>query len=222
MRTSGLTGAPEMTAEELALLESELISTKAPGGVIEIGTAAGGTFVRVYKALPRDRRVRLSVVDVFTYYPDHLGVFKRTLRDNGVPEDAVDIRAARSNLALAEAVRRKESFSFIIVDASHKLKHVTQDLSWLSLLAVGGKAAFHDYGEKIPAVRIAVDKFLRRNRNYRMKARAGTLAVLEKTAPTKGGEVSYADHAFAIAYTIVQQNKKTINRLSSILRLPSR
>src|SRR5512143_2984484 len=222
MRTSGLTGAPEMTEEEIALLESELISTKAPGGVIEIGTAAGGTFARVYKALPRERRIKVSVVDVFTYYPDHLGVFKRTLEENGIPVDAVDIRATRSNLALAEALSRKESFSFIIVDASHKMKHVTQDLNWLSLLAVGGKAAFHDYGDNIPAVRMAVDKFLRRNRNYRMKARAGTLAVLEKTAPTKGGEVSYADHAFAIAYTIVQQNRKTINRLTSVLRLPTR
>jgi len=218
MRGSGLTGQTEMSGVEITLLLSEVAGSKGEGRILEIGTAAGGTLVQVLKTLPVSEHARVSVVDTFDYYPDHMGIFRRNLSDNGLDPDTIDARASRSNIALKGSIGRGETFSFIIVDGSHKLKHVMEDLRWLGLLEVGGVAALHDYSEREPGVKLAVDRFLSRNLNYKIKAQAGTLLVLEKTAVSKGAEVTWLDLIFANVYNVVLQNKKSINRVAAIFR----
>lgn len=209
----------EMTESEIALLLAELESTKNIVNILEIGTAAGGTLVHVLKSLPGVGRPKVVVIDTFDYFTDHLSVFKKNLSDNGFDPESIDARAVRSNIALKDSLRRQETFSFIIVDGSHKMKHVTQDLRWLSLLSVGGKAALHDYSDNLPGVKLAVDTFLRQNGNYKLKSKADTLMVLEKTAATSRAEVTVLNILFAFAYSIVLQNKKSINKFKAIFRL---
>ena len=218
MSGSGLTGQSEMTEPEITLLLRELKSSPANGGILEIGTAAGGTLVRILKALPDEEHRRVVVIDTFDYYPDHLGIFKNNLARNGLAPDVLDVRVTRSNIALLSAVKRDEKFSFIVVDGSHKFKHVMQDLQWLSRLSVGGMAALHDYTDHLPGVVLAVKRFLARNKNYKIKAQADTLLILEKTAEAVKSEVTPLDLLYAHAYTIVLQNKKSIRKISGMFR----
>ena len=86
---------------------------------------------------------------------------------------------------------------FILVDAGHKIRYVTQDLRWTRLLAPGGRVCFHDYAPRCPGVMKAVDHFLSDRGNYRREALAGSLLVLEKTAASPVPEVDWTDHLWA-------------------------
>jgi len=211
-----------MTAEELSLLLEELEDIPADGTILEIGTAAGGTLVKVLEKLRPEDRKRVAAVDTFDYYEDHLGIFRKNLSENGFDPDRIDARVARSTEAFVSARKNNEKLSFVIVDGSHKMKHVTQDLRWLGLLAVGGKAALHDYTEHLPGVRMAVDKFVLRNANYRVKAKAGSLVILEKTAATTWPEVTTVDLVSAYFWSVVIQNRKSLNKIIGYLMPASR
>jgi predicted O-methyltransferase YrrM len=212
--------APEMSKEETDLVRSEVKSAPAKGRILEIGTSTGGTLIEILKALPQEERPRVSVIDRFKYFPGHLGIFKGNLSKNGFDPEQVDIRVGTSSDELRKCIRGKEgSFSFIVIDTSHQLKHAMEDMRWLGLLTVGGKAAVHDYySAKFPGVKIAVDRFLARNGNYKVRAQANTLVILEKTAATTKREVTPLDLLFAYTYSIILNNrrgfKRTLGRLT--------
>lgn len=52
-----------------------------------------------------------------------------------------------------------ESLDFVFIDGNHSFEHVENDISlWFRKVKIGGLIAGHDYGEKFPGVRKAVDK----------------------------------------------------------------
>lgn len=215
MKSSKLSGDPEMTNAELALLVSELSSaanaSREKAKILEIGTAAGGTLVRMLGAIPREEHGRVGVIDPFNYFEDHLGRFRKNLTDNGYDPGTIDIRVGYSKDELKKSVERGDRFDFILFDASHKLYHTTQELRWMKLLVVGGLAAFHDYKQsKWPGVKIAVDKFLSRNPNYRIKSGADSLLVIEKTAPTTKTEVPLTTLITARIHSIIMRQKRLL------------
>ena len=50
---------------------------------------------------------------------------------NGLDAASVDFRIISSAEAFRKAEERDEQFKFILVDASHKIRHVMADLRWL-------------------------------------------------------------------------------------------
>ena len=202
----------EMTEGEIALLRSEIASSPAIGRIGEIGTAAGGTLVRLIKGFPPEELARVLVVEPFTYFENQLGVFRDNLLHHGIDPERLDVRVGRSLDAFRKAREKGERFSFIIIDASHKLKYVMQDLQWLCLLETGGKAAIHDYHENTPGVMLAVDIFLRRNPNYRRKQLKDRLLLLEKTSESTRCEVSNLNLLFASLYSNILHNKQSLKK----------
>ncbi len=127
-RASATTLKPEMTDKELSALASWIPDADLKGGRLEIGTAAGGTLCFMMKLYPDEARPRFSVVDTMAYFPDQEGIVKRNLADNGLNADEVDFRIRSSDAAFAEAEAAGDRFDFILVDASHKIRYVMDDL----------------------------------------------------------------------------------------------
>ena len=195
----------EMSPEELALLASTLRAAPSDGSYLEVGTSAGGTLCRMLAALSPAQRSRFVVVDTFEYFQDQSEIFRRNLIERGFEPDELKIRAMPSAAALLEARRTGETFAFMLIDASHKLRYVMEDLGWLGLLSAGGMAALHNYAELWPGVQIAADRFLRRNPHYAVAGRAGSLLVLRKQSVSVRPEVGLNDLVFARTRSVLMQ-----------------
>lgn len=193
MRASATTLEAEMTPEEAEALDRLLLTAKLRGTHLEIGTAAGGTLKRMMALYPKEDRPRFVVVDTMKYFPDQMNIVARNLQSVGVDPSAVDFRVGDSWAEFQKAEAAGERFDFILIDASHKLNHVTRDLSWTRMLNVGGYVAMHDYAPRFPGVTQAADKFLARYPNYSREQLAGSLLVLKKNAASAAAEVTTGD-----------------------------
>ena len=167
MRASATTLAAEVSENELAALKALLKARRLKGPHLEIGTAAGGTLKELMRCYPDSGRPRFVVVDPMRYFSDQQAIVRKNLASAGLDPDQVDFRVGMSWPAFQQASRAGERFSFIFVDGSHKIHHVTEDLAWTRLLEPGGIICFHDYNRNFPGVMLAVDRFLARYRNYR-------------------------------------------------------
>jgi len=108
--------------------------------------------------------------------------------------------------AFLQAARAGNHFSFMFIDGSHKIHHVTEDLAWTRLLDPGGIVCFHDYSEKFPGVTHAVDRFLARySRGYRVVEQVETLLIVEKLAASTTKEISSWDRVRARIVNIAHQ-----------------
>lgn len=197
VRSTAHTRAAEMAPEELACLKELLRRHQFPGRHLEIGTAAGGTLCEMLSCFPAGRIPPFTVVDTMRYFPDQLEIVRGNLRDHGFDPAAVDFRIATSDAAFHPAEAAGEAYDFMLIDGAHKIRYVTQDLRWTRLLSVGGRVCFHDYAARCPGVMRAVDHFLCRQANYQREKLAGSLLVLEKTAPSSTREISQADLLWA-------------------------
>ena len=64
------------------------------------------------------------------------------------------------SMAAVRAVEH-ESLDFVFIDGDHSYKHVKQDIEfWFQKVKPRGLIAGHDYGQKFPGVKQAVDKWL--------------------------------------------------------------
>jgi len=196
-RASATTLEPEMTDKELSALKAWIQDAELQGGRLEIGTAAGGTLCFLMKLHPDDSRPRFSVVDTMAYFPDQEAIVKRNLADNGLNADEVDFRIRSSDAAFAEAEAAGDRFDFILVDASHKIRYVMDDLRWMRLLNVGGIACFHDYAPRFKGVRWPIDRFLRRNPHFTRVGQADSLLCLRKERDGGASEVTMMDRLWA-------------------------
>jgi len=196
-RPSATTLEPEMTDKELSALRAWIEAADLKGGRLEIGTAAGGTLCFLMKLHPDDSRPRFSVVDTMAYFPDQEAIVKRNLADNGLNADEVDFRIRSSDAAFAEAEAAGDRFDFILVDASHKIRYVMDDLRWMRLLNVGGIACFHDYAPRFKGVRWPIDRFLRRNPHFTRVGQADSLLCLRKERDGGKSEVTAVDRLWA-------------------------
>ncbi len=186
-----------MTDTELSALKSWVQEAGLGGPHLEIGTAAGGTLCFLMGLYSDGLRPPFSVVDTMAYFPDQQGIVNRNLADNGLRADEVDFRTKSSDAAFAEAEQANDRFDFILVDASHKIRYVMDDLRWMRLLNVGGIACFHDYAPRFKGVRWPIDRFLRRNPHFTRVGQADSLLCLRKERAGDGSEVSLGDRLWA-------------------------
>lgn len=181
-----ITMESELTAPELGEVLKQIRQQAALKRILEVGSAAGGTLCEMIRVVDHEfepNRVEVCVVDTFEYFKDHEVIWRENLTRCGIDPDRVRLWKGKSNEV--RAGKQKELpcpyFSFILIDAGHKLKDVVRDTRWLEFLEVGGVAAFHDYSERFPGVCRAVDIFLARNPGFKMESRQGTLIVIRKT-----------------------------------------
>jgi predicted O-methyltransferase YrrM len=193
MRQSATTFSSEISARELTRLTSLLRTERFSGWHLEIGTAAGGTLKEMMLCYPTGRRPRFVVVDPMTYFPNQLSIVCRNLSSAGIAADEVEFRISKSWPALREAERANETYSFIFVDGSHKINHVTEDLAWTRLLEPGGLISVHDYEPNFKGVMAAVDRFIAQHPNYQVVDREERLIVMRKTSVSPRREISEWD-----------------------------
>lgn len=150
-------------------------------------------------AFAKESRPRFVVVDTMRYFPNQLELVKENLARHNIGMDAVDIRVAKSDAAFKHAEAAHERFDFALIDGSHKVRAVMDDLRWSRLVNVGGLICLHDYSPRFPGVQMAVNHFLRRNRNYMRVAQAGSLLALRKKAIAARPEITRLDDFYASA-----------------------
>ena len=212
MRRCSETLEAEMTPAEQQLLQDLIRKENFSGPHLEIGTAAGGTLCKMMKCFEEQTRPKFVVVDRMTYFPDQLNIVKENLASNGLSEKGVDFRTTTSAEAFALAEKQDDHFDFMLVDASHKILAVMADLRWMRMLNVGGIACFHDYADKFPGVKLSIDRFLSRYKNYEIIDLADTLLAIRKTAPCEALEVSTLDRAYSVMMYLPLEVRRKINK----------
>lgn len=212
MRASATTLEAEMTPEEAEALDRLLQTAALKGKHLEIGTAAGGTLKRMMALYPKELRPQFVVVDTMKYFPDQMGIVARNLRSAGVEPSEVDFRVGDSWGEFQRAQAAGEQFDFMLIDASHKLNHVTRDLSWTRMLKPGGYVCMHDYAPKFPGVTQAADKFLARYPNYSRERLVGSLLILKKNGASASAEVTATDRVSAEIGNFFQQLAASVHK----------
>ena len=215
MRASATTLEAEMTLEETQALSELLETANLAGSHLEVGTAAGGTLKCMMALYPEKRRPKFVVVDTMKYFPDQKGIVERNLRSVEVDPADVDFRVGDSWIEFRKAEAAGEQFDFILIDASHKLNHVTRDLSWTRMLRPGGYVCMHDYSPKFRGVTKAADKFLARYKNYSREELAGSLLILKKNSPSPVAEITAVDRWIAEIRNFFQQLSVSIRKRTS-------
>ena len=204
-RPCATTLASEMTPQELAGLKQWIQCGRREGRHLEIGTAAGGTLCFMMKCFEEAERPSFSVVDTMSYFADQFSLVQKNLSQHDLKPDAVEFRVMTSDEAFSKAETAGDRFSFILVDASHKIRHVMNDLRWLRLLEPGGLACFHDYGPSFKGVTWPVDRFLRRNPHFSRVGLEGTLLCIRKDREGQFLEVTLSDRLWASFWSPVLQ-----------------
>lgn len=212
MRASATTLAAEVSDNELAALNALLKRQRLWGAHLEIGTAAGGTLKELMRCYADAERPRFVVVDPMRYFPDQLAIVRKNLASAGLDPDRVDFRLSMSWPEFRRASRAGERFSFIFVDGSHKIHHVTEDLAWTRLLEPGGVVCFHDYNRNFPGVVLAVDRFLARYHNYRVVKQVESLLIVEKIAASTAKEIGAWDRLRARIINVFHQLRASVRK----------
>lgn len=207
---------PELSPDELNLLISSIKERNLTGKHLEIGAAAGGTLKELMLCYPDELRPQFVSIDPMKYFVNQLAVIKENLKSSGLDPDTVDFRVSRSLDALKSATSIGERFSFIFVDGSHKISHVTEDIGWSSLLDPGGLICFHDYSDMHCGVVAAVDRFHRRCPEYRLAAQVDSLLVFEKTRIPARREVTKTDRLRAHAIALFVQVSRSLGKRARV------
>jgi predicted O-methyltransferase YrrM len=189
-----------MSEPQLEFLTGLISAEDLPGPHLEIGTAYGVTLARMILALRSPHDPAFVVVDNMRYMPDQFDVVIRSLEDHGIDPGRVEFRVGDSGTLFAEAARAGDSFDFILIDASHKIRKVTDDLRWTRLLRAGGVVCLHDYHPSFPGVVRSADRFLARNPNYERVGKVSSLLALRKTGPSRDAEISQLDRMWAACW----------------------
>ena len=192
----------EMSVAQVECLTRLIAVENFPGLHLEVGTASGMTLAKMVRALPSPHDPAFVVVDNMRYFPGQMEVVRANLERHGVDPDRVDFRVGDSGAVFRAAARAGDSFDFIVIDASHKIRKVTDDLRWTRLLRVGGLVCLHDYYPNFPGVMKSVDRFLCRYPSYERAEQVGGLLVLRKLEPSPRPEISTADRWWAALWRI--------------------
>jgi hypothetical protein len=134
------------------------------------------------------------------------------LRTAGIEPAEVDLRVGLSWPIYQEARKRGERYAFQFIDGNHELKYVMRDLSWTSLLMVGGCVSLHDHVAEFPGVRIAVRWFLRRNRNFEVVGQVDSLLVIRKTSKGRRVTVSALQRRCTEALGVAMQWRRSLQK----------
>lgn len=201
-----------MLPDELKTIVAHLKTGSCNGPRLEIGTAYGTTLRQMIPShLPGIETPPFVVVDTMDYFPNQPQIVRDNLQEVGIDPDWVDIRQGRSWGDFFKARDLGETFSFIFIDGSHKMKHVMQDLLWTRLLAVDGIVCLHDYElNNTKGVVRAADRFLKQNPNYEIISQVNTLLSLRKTRDSTKPEVTWFDLAISHVLSFFHQQEKSI------------
>lgn len=211
-RSCALTLEAEMSPREQEFLQALIRQENFSGAHLEIGTAAGGTLCRMMRCFTDETRPQFVVVDRMSYFPNQQQTVIENLERNGLAAGQVEFRTATSSQAFRRASRNGDRFDFILIDASHKILAVTADLRWTRLLNPGGVVCFHDYCDRFPGVKLAIDRFLKHHTNYQPIGSAESLLALRKTAPCPWKEVSLFDGAYSVMMYLPLEVNRKINK----------
>ncbi len=192
----------EMTDPQVECITRLIASEDFPGLHLEVGTASGMTLAQMICALPTPHDPAFVVVDNMRYFPDQMGVVRANLERHAVDPDQVEFRVGDSGDVFKAAARAGDSFDFMVIDASHRIRKVTDDLRWTRLLRPGGLVCLHDYHPDFPGVVMSVDRFLSRYPNYERTEQVGGLLVLRKVKPSPRLEISVADRCWAAMWRV--------------------
>lgn len=199
MRECATTLASELLEDELNALLDLLKQNNFTGNHLEIGTAAGGTLLRMMKCYREDARPHFVVIDPMCYFPNQHELVKTNLRNNDIDPQQVEFRITKSYDAFKQAEKAKEEYDVIFIDGAHKFKYIMEDLSWARLLRKGGVLCLHDYHRKTKGVIWAAEGFLRKYDNYSRVALINRLLVIRKNEESTIPEISRADRFYATA-----------------------
>lgn len=216
MRESATTLASEVSGNELSALLSVLRSSALAGPHLEIGTAAGGTLKELILSYPEGKRPPFVVVDPMSYFPDQMAIVRRNLSSAGIDPDTIEFRVGKSWPMFLTAERKGERFSFIFIDGSHKIHHVTEDLAWTRLLEAGGIVCFHDYAPRFPGVMKPVDRFLKNHPNYDVVERVESLLIVRKITASNNLEITPWDRMRARLINIRHQFDESLRKRFSV------
>lgn len=212
MRPCAETGQSEMTHCELALLVDVMRSSDLRGAHLEVGTAAGGTLWRMMRCYDDQDGPQFVVVDPMTYFPGQLEKVRENLSKHGVDPDEVEFRLMLSEEAVELAESREETYDFIFIDGSHKIRRVVEDLRWLERLNVGGVVAFHDYTPRLRGVKLAIDHFLKSHPEFVVIGKAETLLILKKQEAMSRQAVSSLDRMRAFLWAPLLQLELSLRK----------
>ena len=201
---------------ELEALGGCLIGLEVEGACLEIGTAYGRTLIHLMSLFEPGDRPPFVVIDPMTYFPDQAEKVRANLAEEGFAADEVRILEMTSARALAELPADGEPFggslALVFVDGDHRITGVTVDLRWARRIAVGGAICFHDYRPDAPGLRLAVDRFLRRNPHYTREALVGSLLIVRKTGPSSGREVGALDRLYALLLAPLLRLQRSVRK----------
>ena len=203
---------PETTELERQALCRLLKTAAISAPHLEIGTAAGATLAEMMASYSDTDRPRFVVVDTFAYFENQLDAVKENLSSVGVNPDTVDFRKGFSDDLFRVASGNGDSFGFIFIDGNHKIDFVTRDLRWTRLLQPGGYLCLHDYSSIHPGVMLAVDRFLRKNKNYVMVEQADSLMIIKKNSLPERIEIDQFDILHSICLWVLLHWKRLIRK----------
>jgi SAM-dependent methyltransferase len=182
-----------MSIEETRLLLDLIIAEQLGGTYLEIGTAAGGTLCQMMMCFSHHDRPKFVVVDPMRYFPRQLEIIQRNLLSHSLDPLQVEFRVMTSSQAFTLAAERGERFDLILIDGDHNIGSVMVDLRWTELLNSRGIVCIHDYAPRFIGVKLAVNRFLRRNPAFTVLRRQGSLIAMRKEGSTGSGEPKRMD-----------------------------
>ena len=182
MRTTALTKDSELSPTALRYLLMELEVRKFSGAHLEIGTAAGGTLkaiLELYKKMEHEIS-NFFVIDPMTYFPDQYDVVVDNLRPSVDISNVEFIQMKSGDAYRSKAGEVINNLDFILIDGSHKIKYVAQDIRWADKLNVGGLLCFDDYQAGFPGVDYVVNRLVMPTGMYEKVFFRGRLLVLRR------------------------------------------
>jgi predicted O-methyltransferase YrrM len=203
---------PETTELERKALCRLLKTAAISAPHLEIGTAAGATLTEMMASYSDRDRPKFVVVDTFAYFENQLEAVRENLSSVGVNPDTVDFRMGFSDALFRLASENGDSFGFIFIDGNHKIDFVTRDLRWTRLLQPGGYLCLHDYSSVHPGVILAVDRFLRKNKNYVVVEQADSLMIIKKNSLSERLEIDHFDIFHSICLSVLLHWKRLIRK----------
>jgi predicted O-methyltransferase YrrM len=213
---------PEMSDEELQYLMEILRLNKFTGNHLEIGTAAGGTLVKMMRCYDDRTRPHFVVIDTMTYFTNQWEIVKMNLKEHGLDPTAVEFRVARSYDVFKQVEKTTEEYDFIFIDGAHKCQYVMQDLCWSRLLRKGGLLCLHDYAPNTRGVMFAANRFLSKYANYAKVALVDKLLVIRKCEESAVPEIDWTDRWYATLITPLLQFRLSIEKRINRLRARTR
>ncbi len=220
MRKSYSTLEPEISVLEIASIHKALSLAKLKGIHLEIGTAAGGTLCNLISFYKKTQNFspEFWVIDTFTYFRDQFDIVSQNLANHNIDTQEITFHKCKSSEAFHGFLNKEVQFDFILIDGSHKIKYVTQDLRWTRFLNQGGLLCLHDFSTHHPGVYLSVRRFLKNYPNFQVKSHVESMLILEKKYKSPTLEITSADLIWSIAMSpLLQLKKSCTKRIKRIL-----